>query len=136
MNDRYLLKIMAEALRDKARVHANANASGHSVDPIAVLRAAADELNAAAGGSIKRSSGSNAWTIPVKYFELVVGEQLQSMGDPAGTTTFNIRVERVNDIDQVIDCEGRPIVAVMEGTTLRLVVESQGITWNNTTPTH
>jgi hypothetical protein len=135
MNDRYLLKIMAEALRDKARVHANAKASGHSVDPIAVLNEAADELNAAAGGAIKRARTSNRWQIPVKYFELVANGELKSIGHQAGATTFNLQIERIDDIDQVIDGDGKPIVGIMEGITIRIIVESQGMPWNDTNPT-
>lgn len=136
MTDHYLLKIMAEALRGKARVHANARASGCPVDPIQVLNAAADELEGAAGGTLRRTEGgANTFHLPVKYFELVVDGELKSIGHPAGKETVNMTISRINDIDQVADENGKPIVAIMEGITIRVEVSTCGLPWNDTSPT-
>lgn len=49
-----ILLEMADGLRSKARVALNDHVSGNHTDPVAILRAAADELQLAAGATLER----------------------------------------------------------------------------------
>lgn len=55
---------MADALRGKARVALNDHVSGNITDPVAILRAAADELQLAAGASLEKATVN---CVPIIY---------------------------------------------------------------------